>query len=157
MQILEKLSSLGADKAAGLGPMLLTHAPLVVSGVLVVGIAAQLASLVWRILAPPAEGERRFVELDGVFYQADVWLDGAYLGDPEGYFIAFDLQAGDFLWNFQCGSGHHGSPITYELDGKQYVAVCVGWGGPSAKYRDGAPWFAHIPNGCAVYVFALPD
>lgn len=54
MQILEKLSSLGTDKAAGLGPMLLTHAPLIVSGVLVIGIAAQLASLVWRILAPPA-------------------------------------------------------------------------------------------------------
>ena len=33
------------------------------------------------------EGRRQFVTLDGVFYQADVWLDGAYLGDPEGYFF----------------------------------------------------------------------
>jgi alcohol dehydrogenase (cytochrome c) len=80
-----------------------------------------------------------------------------FTGDPEGYFIAFDLKTGDFLWNFQCGSGHHGSPISYELDGKQYVAVCVGWGGPAGKYRDGAPWFADIPKGCALYVFALPD
>jgi alcohol dehydrogenase (cytochrome c) len=80
-----------------------------------------------------------------------------FSGDPEGYFFAFDLERGEFLWNFQCGSGHHGSPITYELDGKQYVAVCVGWGGPGAKYREGAPWFVQIPNGCAVYVFALPD
>jgi alcohol dehydrogenase (cytochrome c) len=80
-----------------------------------------------------------------------------FTGDPEGYFIGFDLQTGEYLWNFQCGSGHHGSPITYELDGKQYVAVCVGWGGPLGKYRDGAPWFAEIPGGCAVYVFALPD
>ena len=41
----------------------------------------------------PAPGERTWVILDGVFYQADVWLDGAYLGDPEGYFIphAFDI------------------------------------------------------------------
>jgi beta-mannosidase len=31
--------------------------------------------------------ERVFVVFDGVFYQADVWLDGAYLGDPEGYFF----------------------------------------------------------------------
>ena len=44
-------------------------------------------------LDAPAEGRRRFVTLDGVFYQADVWLDGAYLGDPEGYFFphSFDI------------------------------------------------------------------
>lgn len=46
-------------------------------------------------LDPPAPGRRRFVTLDGVFYQADVWLDGAYLGDPEGYFEphTFDITA----------------------------------------------------------------
>jgi len=32
------------------------------------------------------EGARHWVVLDGLFYQGDVWLDGAYLGDPEGYF-----------------------------------------------------------------------
>lgn len=44
---------------------------------------------------PPAEGERRFVVLEGVFYQADVWLDGAYLGDAEGYFFphSYDITA----------------------------------------------------------------
>lgn len=43
----------------------------------------------------PRPGERRFVVLDGVFYQADVWLDGAYLGDAEGYFFphSFDVTA----------------------------------------------------------------
>ena len=42
--------------------------------------------------APP-EGRRRWITLDGVFYQADIWLDGAYLGDPEGYFFphTFDV------------------------------------------------------------------
>ncbi|MGI9052943.1 MAG: glycoside hydrolase family 2 protein [Ilumatobacteraceae bacterium] len=45
--------------------------------------------------SPPAAGRRRWVTLDGVFYQADVWLDGAYLGDPEGYFFphSFDITA----------------------------------------------------------------
>jgi beta-mannosidase len=44
---------------------------------------------------PPADGRRRWITLDGIFYQADVWLDGAYLGDPEGYFFAhtFDVTA----------------------------------------------------------------
>lgn len=43
----------------------------------------------------PAEGRRRWLTLGGIFYQADVWLDGAYLGDPEGYFIphTFDITA----------------------------------------------------------------
>ncbi|HYN32779.1 MAG TPA: hypothetical protein VES40_09145 [Ilumatobacteraceae bacterium] len=43
--------------------------------------------------APPPDGRRRWITLDGVFYQADVWLDGAYLGDPEGYFFphTFDV------------------------------------------------------------------
>lgn len=46
-------------------------------------------------LAEPGEGRRRWITLDGVFYQADVWLDGAYLGDPEGYFFphTFDITA----------------------------------------------------------------
>lgn len=45
--------------------------------------------------APPAEGRRRWITFDGLFYQGDVWLDGAYLGDPEGYFspTAFDVTA----------------------------------------------------------------
>jgi beta-mannosidase len=40
-------------------------------------------------------GRRRWIALDGIFYQADVWLDGAYLGDPEGYFFShsFDVTS----------------------------------------------------------------
>ena len=40
-------------------------------------------------------GARRWITFDGIFYQADVWLDGAYLGDPEGYFFphSFDITA----------------------------------------------------------------
>ncbi len=44
-------------------------------------------------LPTPTEGTRTWVVTGGIFYQADVWLDGAYLGDPEGYFLprAFDI------------------------------------------------------------------
>jgi beta-mannosidase len=34
----------------------------------------------------PDDGTRAWLVLDGLFYQGDVWLDGAYLGDTEGYF-----------------------------------------------------------------------
>src|SRR4029079_16429513 len=45
--------------------------------------------------APPQPGERRWVVFDGIFYQSDVWLDGAYLGDSEGYFFphSYDITA----------------------------------------------------------------
>ena len=41
----------------------------------------------------PTADERAWIVLDGVFYQADVWFDGAYIGDPEGYFFphSFDV------------------------------------------------------------------
>ena len=44
---------------------------------------------------PPDPGRRRWITFNGIFYQADVWLDGAYLGDPEGYFFphSFDITA----------------------------------------------------------------
>ncbi len=42
---------------------------------------------------PLAPGQRRFLELDGIFYYGDVWLDGDYLGATEGYFFrhAFEV------------------------------------------------------------------
>ena len=42
---------------------------------------------------PPADGLRRWITFDGIFYQGDAWLDGAYLGDSEGYFFphTFDI------------------------------------------------------------------
>lgn len=53
MQMLTKLGSLGSGAAAA-GPALVAHAPAVVSAILVIALAAQLAALVWRVLAPPA-------------------------------------------------------------------------------------------------------
>ena len=44
-------------------------------------------------LDPGPPGARHWVVLEGAFYQADVWMDGAYLGDQEGYFFphAYDI------------------------------------------------------------------
>jgi alcohol dehydrogenase (cytochrome c) len=81
-----------------------------------------------------------------------------FTGDAEGYISAYDANTGDVLWYFQCGSGHHASPITYQLDGKQYLAVCAGWGGWTAGFAgDGAPWLRDARRGNTLFVFALPD
>jgi len=45
--------------------------------------------------AQPVGRERTWLVMDGAFYQSDVWLDGSYLGDTEGYFFPhiFDISA----------------------------------------------------------------
>ena len=43
--------------------------------------------------AAPAAGRRAWLTFDGVFYQGDVWLDGRYLGDTEGYFLPHSFEA----------------------------------------------------------------
>jgi alcohol dehydrogenase (cytochrome c) len=81
-----------------------------------------------------------------------------FTGDAEGFFTAYDAENGKVLWSFQCGSGHHASPITYTLDGRQYIAVAVGWGGWTAGFAgDGAPWLRNARKGNTLFVFALPN
>jgi beta-mannosidase len=40
----------------------------------------------------PDDGRRAWLTFDGLFYQGDVWLDGAYLGDTEGYFVPHTFE-----------------------------------------------------------------
>ena len=40
----------------------------------------------------PAAGRRAWLTFDGLFYQGDHWLDGAYLGDTEGYFVPHSFE-----------------------------------------------------------------
>lgn len=44
---------------------------------------------------PPAAGRRRFLQFDGIFYDGDVWLDGAYVGDTQGYFECHTFDVTD--------------------------------------------------------------
>jgi alcohol dehydrogenase (cytochrome c) len=65
-----------------------------------------------------------------------------------GYFKALDAKTGEILWQFQTGSAINASPITYELDGHQYVAVLSGLGGDPSFYL-------HGPKAGTVWVFSV--
>ena len=41
---------------------------------------------------PLPTDRRAWLVFDGIFYQSDVWLDGAYLGDTEGYFFPHQFE-----------------------------------------------------------------
>ncbi|MEX2494783.1 MAG: PQQ-dependent dehydrogenase, methanol/ethanol family [Woeseia sp.] len=79
--------------------------------------------------------------------------DLVFSGQLDGHFAAWDARTGEQLWRFQTGSGIHSSPITYSVDGRQYVAIPSGWGGWIAGI---APKMMGAPRGAALFVFSLP-
>jgi alcohol dehydrogenase (cytochrome c) len=46
-----------------------------------------------------------------------------FAASGEGNFIALDAKSGKPLWRFGAGASIPSSPISYSIDGKQYVAV----------------------------------
>jgi PQQ-dependent dehydrogenase (methanol/ethanol family) len=100
--------------------------------------------------------------------------DVVFYGTMDGWFKAVDAHSGILLWQFKCGSGIIGQPITYRgPDGKQYVAILAGVGGWAGAIVAGgldprdataALGFANamtdLPaattKGGMLYVFALP-
>ena len=52
-----------------------------------------------------------------------------FQGTADAHFAAYDAVSGDKKWSFFTQTGVVAAPITYELDGEQYVAVASGWGG----------------------------
>jgi alcohol dehydrogenase (cytochrome c) len=68
-----------------------------------------------------------------------------FTGEGNGHFNAYDARTGKTLWTFSAGAGCNAPPVTYSLDGKQYIAVACG-----GNYQLG------YPLGAAVMVFALP-
>lgn len=65
-------------------------------------------------------------------------------GEPDGNFQAYDAKTGDLLWNWQTGSGADAPPVTYEIDGVQYVTIAAG-----------GNQLAGSPNGDTLWTFSL--
>jgi alcohol dehydrogenase (cytochrome c) len=79
-----------------------------------------------------------------------------FAGTPEGFLKAFDAKTGDELWKFQTGSGVVAPPITWEMDGEQYIAVVSGWGGAVPLWGgDVAKKINLLNQGGSVWVFKL--
>jgi quinohemoprotein ethanol dehydrogenase len=57
-------------------------------------------------------------------------------GRADGKLIAYRATDGKVLWEFDSGVGIMAPPITYAINGRQYIAVLSGWGGPGALFND---------------------
>lgn len=72
--------------------------------------------------------------------------DLVFQGTAHGEFMAFDAGSGERLWSHDVQTAALGGPVTYTVEGKQYIAVMAGWGtafgiesGIVAKWADVPP------------------
>ncbi|MEX2482311.1 MAG: PQQ-dependent dehydrogenase, methanol/ethanol family [Gammaproteobacteria bacterium] len=80
-------------------------------------------------------------------------------GTNDRYFRAFDANTGAVLWQQRTNSGVTGVPVSYAVDGRQYVAVLSGWGVDAQRKQDylNKAWDGdvRVPQGGVLWVFGL--
>jgi alcohol dehydrogenase (cytochrome c) len=104
-----------------------------------VGLDVANRKVLWRVTSPTPFWAGALATETGL----------VFTGDMRGYFMAIDARTGTVLWQFPTGSGIIGSPITYELDGIQYVAV------PSGGIGGDMTFYYTEPKAGNLWVFAL--
>jgi len=60
-----------------------------------------------------------------------------FQGSGDGRFVVYDADNGKMLWQVNVGTGVIAPPVTYLIDGVQYISLPVGWGGVSAQWSKG--------------------
>jgi alcohol dehydrogenase (cytochrome c) len=80
------------------------------------------------------------------------------VGDINRRVHILDVKTGQVLWETRLGTSVQGFPVTYSVDGKQYIAVMTGLGGGSPRNVPAAiaPDIKIPQSGQALYVFGLP-
>ena len=81
------------------------------------------------IAIDPNTGDRKWT-----YYMTDVTDSGVlstasdliFTGGREGYFQALDARTGNLLWKMNLGGQMAAGPMTYSVDGRQYVAIAAG-------------------------------
>ncbi|MGI9247546.1 MAG: PQQ-dependent dehydrogenase, methanol/ethanol family [Woeseiaceae bacterium] len=78
-----------------------------------------------------------------------------FQGTADGNIEAFAADSGERLWRFPTQTGVVAPPITYSVDGEQYVSVNVGWGGAFALVFGEYVQAESLPNISRVLTFKL--
>ena len=102
---------------------------------------------VWtrRQVAPPASGH--LTTDSGLLFR----------GTVDRWFQAIDQDSGEVLWQQRLDNSPSSYPITYRVDGKQYVAVATNSGSYHANGMERIAGITNPPSGASLWVFALPD
>ncbi len=79
-------------------------------------------------------------------------------GGADGNLVAYDAKTGKSLWSMQLTTGILAPPMSYAVDGEQYIAVLAGWGGAAglAGFKDPNAALSHYgTNQGRLFVFKL--
>ncbi len=112
-----------------------------------------------RLLAwdPKTQSEAWRVEHNGPWNGGTLSTAGnlVFQGTADGKFAAFSADTGERLWDFPTQTGVVAAPMTYEIDGEQYVSVAAGWGGAYALVFGEFVQAESMPNVSRVLTFKL--
>ena len=98
------------------------------------------------------KAETPFPQLGGLLATPDL----VFASQPSGEVTAHDARTLEKVWEFNTGGGVNAPPITFSVDGKQYLAILVGLGGAWDKwFIEATPELKKIQPGSMLYVFAL--
>ena len=78
-----------------------------------------------------------------------------FQGTADGKLVAYSADTGEKLWDFATQTGVVAPPISFELDGQQYISVNVGWGGAFALVFGEYVQAESMPNVSRVLTFKL--
>jgi quinohemoprotein ethanol dehydrogenase len=92
-------------------------------------------SAAWKARYPTAVGGGVLATAGNLVFQ----------GRADGVLAAYRATDGKQLWSFDAGTGIMAPPVTYQVDGVQYVSVLAGWGGPDGLGND--PGWGHVKPG----------
>jgi alcohol dehydrogenase (cytochrome c) len=117
---------------------------------------AEQVGVVWAISAEKGTTLWKHEQRTGVMSLAATGGGLVFGGDVEGKFKAYDDTTGAVLWETDLGSPVSGFPVTFAVDGKQFVAVTTGPSLVAMAARRVTPELASDSGGGRVFVFALP-
>lgn len=109
----------------------------------------------------PATGEKKWEHKEEFPLWAGTMAtagDLVFTGTSDGFLKAFHAETGEELWAFNTGSGIVSSPVTWEMDGKQYIGIASGYGGAVPLWGgDMAKLTTQVSQGGSFWVFEIPD
>jgi alcohol dehydrogenase (cytochrome c) len=107
----------------------------------------------------PLTGQRKWTINTGMPMMGSLLTTGSgllFAGDLKGWAHAYDASTGEELWKFNLGSGTRGGPVTYSVNGKQYLVFPSGLGSAAISLVAQLwPELTDYPAGAALIAFTL--
>lgn len=125
-------------------------------------VAAMRSTLKGELVAwDPVKQQARFTVPHSGYWNGGVMVtagDLVFHGTDDGMFGAYSAKDGKLLWKFDAGNGILAGASTYAIDGEQYVAVMVGFGGAAPLFQHWAtPPRPRLPGRLLVFKLGGTD